>query len=119
MKIQFFLFFIILSLSGYSQDTIPIKNPSFEGDPFMGDYLNFPLEKWIDFGSLFFPQETQYDLHGSDSDFWGLNVKAFDGNTFVGLVTRDNGSHEIIGQKLDNPLVKDSILSDEHLCICK
>ena len=37
---------------------------------------------------------------------WGVYTEPFDGETYVGLITRENGSWESIGQKLSKPIEK-------------
>ena len=36
--------------------------------------------------------------------FWNVYTEASDGETFIGLITRDDGSFESIGQRLSSPL---------------
>jgi hypothetical protein len=38
--------------------------------------------------------------------FWGVHHRPKDGNTYIGLITRDDGSRENIGQRLSVPMKK-------------
>jgi len=40
--------------------------------------------------------------------YWGVYEEAEDGETYVGLITRSDGSHESIGQRLESELEKGS-----------
>lgn len=108
MKFLLIVIFVICCNISFAQSLIKIKNPSFDGEPFQGLYTDDKIEGWLDFGIVFFPKETRYDLHSSESSFWNLNAKAYHGDTFLGLVARDNGTHEIIGQKLEQSIIKGS-----------
>ncbi len=50
------------------------------------------------------PQRWHSCKKGSTPDilpgFWGVYLEPFDGETYVGLITRPDGSYEVIGQKL-------------------
>ncbi len=35
---------------------------------------------------------------------WGVEEEAYEGDTFVGLITRPNGTYEAIGQRFSSPL---------------
>lgn len=39
--------------------------------------------------------------------FWGVYTAASDGETYVGLITRPNGTWESIGQRLQAPMLRD------------
>jgi len=77
-------------------DTIHLKNPSFEDYPRAG---RVP-EGWKDCG---FPKESPADTHPSGA-FDVIKYPA-DGNTYLGLVTRDNDTWEMVGQKLATPMI--------------
>lgn len=70
-----------------------LANPSFE-DPNPRE-ARFP-EGW----SSQTPNNTPDLLPGA----WGLQAAPFHGNTCLGLVTRDDGGVENVGQRLSNPL---------------
>lgn len=54
------------------------------------------------------PQRWHSCKKGSTPDilpgFWGVYLEPFDGETYVGLITRSDGSYEVIGQKLVEPM---------------
>ena len=89
MRLIVFLFFIPTLL--FSQD-IWIENASFEGEP----------------QDATMPQRWHSCKKGSTPDilpgFWGVNLRPYDGDTFLGLITREDGSYEAIGQQLAAPL---------------
>lgn len=72
--------------------TIYLNNASFEGTP---------QDATVPAG--WFPCEL-----GTTPDilpgFWGVYQEASEGETFVGLITREDGSWESIGQRLSKPL---------------
>lgn len=88
------LFLVQNSIAG--QEVIRLLNPSFEFDsPNQPGQL--PMF-WENFGSA---SESPPDLQPG---FFECEVEPFDGHTSVGLVVRDNGTVEAIGQKLEKPL---------------
>lgn len=72
-----------------------MRNPSFEDEPQSGR----PPTSWYFCGS---PLETPPDIHPAGS--FGVRTRAFHGFTYVGLVVRDNGTWERLGQQLAAPL---------------
>ena len=70
-----------------------LRNPSFEGEP--ADATT-PVG-WI----VSTPGTTPDILPG----FWGVYQEANDGDTYIGLITRPDGSWEAIAQRLPEPLV--------------
>jgi len=109
--LRIFLLWICCPLSFlFAQDIIYIQNGSFEGEPTMGvidfrtDDRTDPLEHWTDCAQYYFPWNTPFDLHASDSHFWDSSRDAVHGNTYVGFVVREDESYESIGQKLHMPL---------------
>lgn len=74
---------------------ITLNNPSFEDLP---RHSSAP-QYWSDCG---FPNESPPDVH---PDFvFAVSKPAFDGNTYLGMVTRDNDTYERVGQQLNKPL---------------
>lgn len=75
--------------------TIQLSNPSFE------DYARAERVPagWNDCG---FPGESAPDTHPSGA--FDVMKYASDGNTYLGLVTRDNDTWERVSQKLSTPL---------------
>ncbi len=74
---------------------IRLENPSFEGTaPNPG---SLP-EGWTDCGfSRQSPPDTQ-------PGYFGVTRKAFDGNTYLGMVVRDDGTRESVSQQLSDTL---------------
>jgi hypothetical protein len=105
--------FITTSFVSYSQvDTIFLKNPSFEDAPRKGKrnslqsaegikFVNSPsgIKGWFDCGEIDFPNESAPDIH--QGGYWGVEKEALDGNTYLGLVVRDNDSWESVNQVLE------------------
>lgn len=88
----FFLLFLNQFLLG--QGIIELENPSFEGTP---GNSTLP-EGWYNCG---FVEESPPDLQPGS---FGITQKAVDGNTYLGMVARDNRTWEAIGQRLKKPL---------------
>lgn len=87
-----------------AQDTIKIKNGSFEAEPKQGMYKDERfLPEWTDCGKFnqFFG-ESPPDIH--PNGYWNVETKAIDGQTYLGMVTRDNDTYESVSQKLSSPL---------------
>ncbi|HJW30218.1 MAG TPA: hypothetical protein VJ508_13340 [Saprospiraceae bacterium] len=80
--------------SSASAQIIELTNPSFEGDP--QDAVT--------------PQGWMACKEGTTPDilpgFWGVYTTPSDGETYVGLITRQNNTWESIGQRLTEPLKK-------------
>lgn len=77
--------------------TITLNNPSFEDLP----RHSAAPQYWTDCG---FPNESPPDVH---PDFvFAVSQPAFDGNTYLGMVTRDNDTYERVGQQLSKPFQK-------------
>lgn len=99
------LFFFILGLmtinaqdskTALKQDSmIYLENPSFEDSP----RHSKPPRKWFDCGN---PQESPPDVQPNGG--FGVRKRAINGKTYLGLVVRDNDTHEAVGQKLSTPL---------------
>ena len=104
VRFFFLLLSCLFSFIAISQDGEPImlKNPSFEGVPTEGS-LNGPMiPGWYDCG---FPGETIPDIHPKDNSAFGVDSKPFDGNSYIGMVVRDNETWEKISQRLNSPLI--------------
>lgn len=102
----FLLLSCLISFSIFSQEGEPIllKNPSFEGVPTEGS-LNGPMiSGWYDCG---FPNETSPDVHPKAGSTFGVDTQPFDGNSYIGMVVRDNETWEKISQRLSSPLMAD------------
>lgn len=115
MNKSIYLFLIYLScsicfglLAQADYQTITLANPSFEGEPHRGTFYDndMPTEikGWYDCGTLIFKGQNPPDIH--PNNFWKNNNQAADGQTYLGMVTRDNGTHEFLSQRLTQPLRK-------------
>lgn len=99
---------ILLTFSGlsYSQssDVIKLKNGSFEDFPRAGGTggYNAPIKNWYDCGEQLFPNESAPDIH--PIDFWQVTKEPVEGDTYLGLVVRDNESWESVAQRLSEPI---------------
>lgn len=108
LLVIFTLFFIF---SGNCQDTIYLKNPSFEG---LSGAAQVP-QQWYDCG---FPKESAPDTHPSGE--FSVDHYPFDGETYLGLVVRDIDTWERVTQQLKKPLIADQCYEfDIALCRSK
>ncbi|MBR9922697.1 MAG: hypothetical protein GYB31_17845 [Bacteroidetes bacterium] len=80
----------LLPFIGISQSTL--VNPSFEGTP---QDAETPVG-WFECAAYTTPDI----LPG----YWGVYTEASDGETYIGLITREDGTYESIGQRLSQPL---------------
>lgn len=87
---------LLLPLCAYGQKTIELQNPSFEDN---ARCCIVPYG-WTDCGSD--PGETPPDIQPGS---FQVKLPASDGNTYLGLVVRDNNTWEGIGQRLSAPLL--------------
>lgn len=106
---KFFLkafFCVFCSSFLFSQaDTVYLTNPSFEGSPSEGDgnlKVNLP-KGWVDCG---FAGESPPDVHPVYNGAFQVSKLPSHGNTYIGMVTRDNDTWERIGGKLSSRLKK-------------
>ncbi|MBK8052762.1 MAG: hypothetical protein IPK35_05665 [Saprospiraceae bacterium] len=98
---------IFISISGFSQsDTVRLKNPSFEDNPKRGGEAMTGISGWFDCGKINFPSESPPDIH--PNGYWGNNLPAYHGKTYLGMVARDNGTYESVSQKLNSRLLKNT-----------
>jgi hypothetical protein len=81
---------------------IRLKNPSFEDEP----QASHTPYNWFDCG---FQGESPPDVQPNPT--YKVVQKAFHGKTYLGLVIRDIGTYESIGQKLNLVLSKDTCYS--------
>lgn len=79
-----------ISLNG--QKLIHFSNPSFEGEP---------SDATVPVGWLPCEQGTTPDILPG---FWGVYREASEGDTYLGLITRSDGTWESITQRLDQSL---------------
>jgi hypothetical protein len=104
------LLLCLLPLVIFSQKTNDfLDNPSFESEPKRGSYYNKVMDSkfiysWFDCGFIEFPFESKPDIHSAESGFWSVKHAPSEGNTFLGMTVRDNGSWESITQEFKEPL---------------
>jgi len=79
--------------------SIILKNPSFEGTP----AASRTPEGWRDCGK---PGETPPDTQPNAT--YRFEKEAYDGKTYIGMVTRSTDTWEAIGQELHKPMEADS-----------
>ena len=95
MKLYTTLLIIALySLSLGAQ--ISFNNPSFEDEP---------ADATVPMGWFACEMRTTPDILPGP---WGVELEAEEGETFVGLITRNDGSFESIGQRLSTKLEKEN-----------
>ena len=108
----------------YGQDTIYLKNPSFEDVPRKGTPGAPPIFMWKDCAAVEFPTESPPDIHPVYNNAWGVTMQPQNGDTYLGLVVRAAHSWESVGQKLNVPLKADScytlsvMLNGGHIPLC-
>jgi len=108
MKVLVNILFMFLSVQLLGQyNEIPIVNPSFEGLPAAGTNMNnFHLSGWFDCAPYYFRGQTPPDVQPGPVEFFDVNTKALDGHTYLGMVTRQNETWELVSQRLVLPLEK-------------
>lgn len=80
-------------------ESLELLNPSFEDSP----RRFHPPTRWYDCS---FSGESAVDVHPASAlspdsaAFFGVSKKAFDGNTYLGMVTRDNDTYEAVSQRI-------------------
>ena len=118
MNRHFIIFLLLLfSVHNVIGQKVSLRNGSFESKPRIGQYVSesqelysyYLMNNWMDCGSLEFPETSQADIHGSATNYWSTGLNPQHGQSFLGLVTRSDGTYESVGQKLASPLQKDSI----------
>jgi len=114
--LQFILIFISAELIAQYNE-IPLVNPSFEGSPAPGtNQRNFHLGGWFDCAPYYFRGQTPPDVQPGSSEFFDVHTQAHNGNTYLGLVTRQNETWELVSQRLIMPLEKGKCYAyDIHL----
>lgn len=98
----FLLVFCASSTCIYCQEqiatTILLRNPSFEDMP---RNSMVPIG-WTDCG---WPSETPPDIQPDPLNQFRVTMAAQNGNTYIGMVVRDNDTWERIGQELSEPMI--------------
>jgi len=91
------------TLSSQGEEII-LNNPSFEDVPHQGgDEFDPGIRGWYDCGQIQFPGESPPDIH-HQQEFWEVSNNSNHGETYLGLVVRDNDSWESVSQRLTSPL---------------
>lgn len=98
------LVWIFCTPSLQGQDTIQLMNASFEDIPRKGTPFGPRIQMWTDCGQNVFPGESPPDIHPVPKNAWGVSMLPQEGNTFLGLVVRANGTWESVTQRLHTPL---------------
>lgn len=102
MKIKFYLVILLLLPFFAAAQIIPLTNPSFED---IGGHSHVP-HGWYDCG---FDGESPPDiLPDPQNTFQVDKLPSYDGNTYLGLVVRDNDTWESVTQRLPVSLEPDS-----------
>lgn len=103
----FFLFFFLLIsniLSAQHPNDIFLQNGSFEDAPSCCK----PPSGWIDCGFKGeTPPDVQPALDDSNRPFFNVTKTPHTGNTYLGMVVRENDTYERVSQRLLKPLKKD------------
>ncbi len=86
-------------------DTIKLGNPSFEDTPRAGGKGGYriPIRGWEDCGAMLFPGESPPDIH-PHPEAWQVTKPPEDGVTYLGMVVRDDETHESVSQAFSAPL---------------
>lgn len=84
-------------LLGQQEGVITLVNPSFEDMP----RHSKPPRGWLDCGT---PGETPPDIQPSGT--FSVTKPAVDGDTYLGMVVRDNDTWEMVSQRLSAPMKK-------------
>lgn len=98
MKLYLFILTLLCFCSLHSlpgQKLIYFDNPSFEGEP---------SDATVPVGWLPCEEGTTPDILPG---FWGVYREASEGDTYLGLITRGDGTWESITQRLENTLKKE------------
>ncbi len=110
LSLLFLVLFIFLE-SNAQYDIIELRNPSFEDVPHPGGTDEFTgrrttIKGWQDCGMFYFVNESPPDIH--PNNFWKNNLPSSQGDTYLGLVVRQNGTYESVSQRMNTALKKDA-----------
>ena len=119
-KIKFLLFyfcFLFLMVGNAQDGVISLNNPSFEDWARPGQQPR----GWYDCGDIHFPYESPPDVHpindSSGRNNFKVIQKALHGDTYLGMVVRENDSWESVAQRLERSLNADTCYSFSiYLC---
>lgn len=97
------IFFCLHQVLISQGNVIMLQNPSFEGIPAEGTMNGKLPDGWYDCG---FPGESIPDVHPKpNGGAFQVTTLPADGNTYLGLIVRDNDTWEAISQRLSGPLM--------------
>jgi outer membrane protein OmpA-like peptidoglycan-associated protein len=101
--LTFGIVFTFFSISLLAQDEpIMLVNPSFEGTAQEGTINGALPTGWYDCG---FPGESVPDIHPKEGEgAFKVNKAPYHGNTYLGMVVRENDTWEMVSQRLSAPL---------------
>lgn len=112
LKTLMFLLGSLLQLNLGAQEVINLTNSSFEDVP---GHSRAPVG-WKDCGAFNFPGESPPDVQPSGS--WHVYKPANEGDTYLGMVVRENDTWESVSQPLSGVLKKGKSYSfDIYLCM--
>jgi outer membrane protein OmpA-like peptidoglycan-associated protein len=96
-SLSFIFFFSMGNIFGQEEGAIFLTNPSFEDLP----QHSKPPRGWYDCG---FPGESPVDVQPSGQ--FGVIKPPIEGQSYLGMVVRDNDTWEAVSQRLSTPLKK-------------
>ncbi len=111
MKFVLLFFLINILTVAFPQEAILLKNPSFEGKPNYGVVPG----GWR---NCAFNNESPPDLHPVEKGQFQVTRLPKDGESYLGLVVRDVGTTESVGQELSQPFTAGQCYSFE-LFLCR
>jgi outer membrane protein OmpA-like peptidoglycan-associated protein len=88
-----------------AQEKIKLQNPSFEDVPRKGVPGMPSIKGWHDCGLSKFPSESPPDIHPVKNNAWDVALDAYDGDSYLGMVTRANDTYESLSQALSTPIM--------------
>ncbi len=91
---------LMTGISAFAQDTIQLKNPSFEAKEAIP--ATTPVD-WLNLGPA---GETPPDIQPG---WFAVDLAPQNGKTYLGLIVRENNTWELVGQRLSGFLRKDSV----------
>ncbi len=94
------LLLLFCARNTFSQDTISLKNASFEWSSAVANSIPVGWEICSR------PNETPPDVHSKDTRHYSVNHAPHVGKNYIGLVVRSNFTYESIHQKLKKNLQK-------------
>ncbi len=93
--------FLFIQTATSQEGVIYLENPSFEGTPTIGELGSELPSGWTNCG---FQNETPPDVHLVEGNPFGVETLPIHGNTYLGLVVRENDTWERVSQKLSSSL---------------